>query len=64
MKSTKYENVLNCPILSEEISAEICEDVANVAENFHPERFAPEKFRKVIDYKQVCQKCYNNPYND
>ena len=54
---------LYCPILSRKIPIEICEDVANVSEDFHPERFAPQEFRNVEDYKEFCRKCINNPYN-
>ncbi len=63
MKLEKREKDVYCPILSKEITIETCDDVANVAEDFHPERFAPEEFRKVVDYKSICQKCHNNPYN-
>ena len=62
MKLTELKKV-QCPILAEEISIEICEDVANVAEDFHPERFVPAKFREVEEYKIICQKCKNNSYN-
>ena len=64
VKSAKYEKRIDCPILSKKISVENCEDVANVAEDFHPERFAPEKFRNVIGYKKICKECSNNPYNN
>ena len=63
MKSEKRDKDLYCPILSNKIPTETCSDVANVAEDFHPERFAPEEFRKVVGYKSICQKCHNNQYN-
>lgn len=60
----KFKKDIYCPIISRKILSEICEDVANVSEDFHPERFAPEEFRKNVDYKKICQKCSNNPYNN
>ncbi len=35
-------NNVYCPILSKKILTEICNDVANVAEDFHPERLLIE----------------------
>ena len=52
-----------CPIIDKKIDDEICIDVAHVAEDFHPERFAPQEFRTVQNYKEICQKCKNNPFN-
>ena len=53
----------DCPIVKKIIDEKICTDVAHVAENFHPERFAPEEFRKIPNYKEICQQCRNNPFN-
>ena len=57
------EKKMYCPIVKKEISIEICEDVVNVAEDFHPERFAPQEIRNVDGYKAICKKCTNNYYN-
>lgn len=63
MKLAEREKTLYCPILSKKILVEICEYVVNVSEDFHPERFAPEEFRNVVGYKEICRKCDNNSYN-
>ena len=50
-----------CPVVSKEIDDEICCDVIHVAEEMHPERFAPEEFRKIPNYKEICNNCKNHP---
>ena len=50
-----------CPLLSHNISRLICEDVSTVAEGMQPERFAPEEFRKVSNYKEICNDCKFHP---
>ena len=53
-----------CPIVRKKIAEIICADVAHVAENFQPERFAPLEFRKIPQYKKICQSCKHNLFYD
>ena len=59
----RAEKVL-CPLLNRELDEELCADAAFVAEDFHPERFAPQEIRAVPDWKEICRECPNNPCND
>ena len=63
MRIEVYKKMVFCPALKQEIGDLNCEDAANVAEGFHPERFAPAEIRAVPGWKEICQNCANNPYN-
>ena len=53
-----------CPLLAREFDEELCADAAFVAEDFHPERFAPKEIRAISNWKETCRNCKNNPCND
>ena len=58
----KWQNdKILCPLVSRNIEQLICEDVSTVAEGMQPERFAPEEFRKIPNYKEICNNCKNHP---
>lgn len=58
-----YKNKIWCPIVKKEIGDLSCDDVSNVVDGGHPERFAPKEIRNVPNWKETCQKCPNNGYN-
>lgn len=64
MKIEIYKQKVWCPVLKSEIGDMNCDDAANVAESFHPERFAPKEIRAVPNWKEICRSCKNNPYNE
>ena len=64
MKSEKREEKVMCPLSHREILEIICTDTILVAEDLHPERFAPKEIRAVPNWKAICRNCPNNPYNE
>jgi len=53
-----------CPILNKKIDGDgECFDIAMVAEDNSPERFAPEEARQVENFKEICLKCPNHIYD-
>lgn len=64
MKSTSRSDKMNCPLAQREIAEELCADAILVAEDFHPERFAPQELRNISNWKEFCRNCKNNPYNE
>ena len=64
MKIEIHKGEVWCPLIESEIGDMNCDDAANVAEGFHPERFAPKEIRDVPNWKDVCRECKNNPYNE
>lgn len=59
-----HERKIFCPIVHQEIGDLNCDDVSNVVDGGHPERFAPEEIRSVKNWKEICQNCPNNGYNE
>lgn len=55
---------VSCPLLKRELDEELCADAAFVAEEIHPERFAPKEIRSLPNWKAVCCECANNPCNE
>lgn len=64
MNLVKRKEKMNCPLVHKEIPEIICADVILVAEDLHPERFAPKEIRDMPNWKETCQNCPNNPYNE
>ncbi len=50
-----------CQIVQKEITRLICEDVSTAAEEMQPARFAPEEFRRMSNWKEVCMNCTKHP---
>lgn len=63
MKSQRPREVF-CPLLKRKFKEELCTDAILVAEDFHPERFAPEEICVTSNWKDICKACRNNPYNE
>ncbi len=55
------EEKVFCQITQEEIIRLICEDVSTAAEEMQPARFAPEEFRRMPNWKEICMNCTNHP---
>lgn len=64
MRLEIYKNKLWCPIIEQEIGDLNCDDISNVADGGHPERFAPEEIRAMPNWKETCRTCPNNGYNE
>ena len=60
MRKEKVE----CPLLGRELDEELCADAAFVAEDIHPERFAPKEIQAMKNWRTICQECKNNPCNE
>ena len=54
-------NEVQCPLVSRRIEKLTCEDVSLAAEKMQPARFAPEEFRDVHDWQEICMRCSNHP---
>ena len=59
-----YKTTVWCPIIQQKIGDLNCDDVSNIVDGGHPERFAPEEIRTVPNWKTICQSCKNNLYNE
>lgn len=55
------EDDVYCPLVSRKIEHLICEDVSLAAEEMQPARFAPEEFRRVPNWKEICMNCPKHP---
>ena len=64
MSSVVRQEEMDCPLMRRKIPEQICADAILVAEDFHPERFAPQEICSVSNWKEVCRSCANNPYNE
>ena len=61
MKMNSTDNKIYCPIVSKEIILLTCEDVSTSAEEMQPARFAPQEFRAVQNWKEICLTCKKHP---
>ncbi len=63
MREEIYKRKVLCPIIGREIGDMNCDDITNVVDGGHPERFAPEEIRAVANWRETCRACPNNAYN-
>ena len=56
--------IVFCPLLKREIDSNgLCFDIAMVAEDNSPERFAPEEVLSIVNFKKICLACPNHRYD-
>lgn len=63
MREEIYKHKVLCPIINREIGDLNCDDISNVVDGGHPERFTPEEIRAVTKWREICQNCAHNGYN-
>ena len=54
-------NEIFCPMLAKNIAELICQDVSTAAEGMQPDRFAPQEFRDIPNWKEFCLNCQKRP---